>query len=95
MLVLFGQKLRPCVNREISISSYRFGVRAGFDEPIFVNPAFFAENRAKESHGFYGFCRISWFVPSNEITAGFSSTTVSMWTGRPQIRCRFASVSRA
>ena len=46
MLVLFGQKLRPCGNREISVSSYRFGVRAGFDEPIFVNPAFFAENRA-------------------------------------------------
>ena len=95
MLVLFGQKLRPCVNREFSVSSYRFGVRAGFDEPIFVNPAFFAENRAKESRGFYVFCRISWFVPSNEITVGFSSTMVSMWTGRPQMRCRFASVSRA
>ena len=50
--MLFGQKLRPCVNREFSVSAYRFGVRAGFDEPIFVNPAFFAENRAKESRGF-------------------------------------------
>lgn len=73
----------------------RFGSRAAFDEPIFVNLAFFAENHAKQSRGFYDFCRISWFVPSNEITVGLSSTTVSMWTGRPQMRCRFASVSRA
>ena len=48
-----------------------------------------------DSHGRDYFAFVVWVEPSKEITAGLSSMTVSMWTGRCQSLCRLRSESCA